>query len=228
MMKFTFPPLSRRSAALLTALALTGCAVLQAPPRPQVYDFGPGPLSAVQEHSASLPPLVLPEVEASAALDSPALLYRLAYADVQELRPYAQARWSMTPAQLLRQRVREQLGGQRTVLSGPEVAAGGAPVLRLELEEFSQVFDTVRESSALVRVRATLLVPGTLRNTLKAQAQTTLVLRQPAERPDAAAGVAALARASDALAGQLQAWLQQVQSAAPADAQPPASAPAAR
>jgi cholesterol transport system auxiliary component len=212
MMKTPLFSLLRRSAVLLSALTLAACSSLQPAPRQQVYDFGPGPQRAVVARGvAVLPPLGLPEVEASAALDSPALLYRLAYADVQELHPYAQARWSMPPAQLLRQRVREQLAQQRTVLSGPEANASSAPVLRLELEEFSQVFSSVRDSSALLRVRATLLVPGALRNTLRVQAQTTLVLNQPAGRPDAAAGVAALAQASDALALKLQDWLQLVQ-----------------
>ena len=45
---------------------------------------------------------------------SNAVLYRLAYADGQQLRPYSQARWSQPPAQLLQQRLREQLVGIQT------------------------------------------------------------------------------------------------------------------
>ena len=104
-----------RALICLIFLGLTGCGVLQAPVRPVVYDFGPGAVvpakPALLAHlAAPLPALVLAEVEATAALDTTAVLYRLAYSDAQQLRPYAQARWSMPPVQLLRQRLRENLG----------------------------------------------------------------------------------------------------------------------
>lgn len=54
---------------------------------------------------------------APSALDTLPIIYRLGYSDAQQLRPYAQARWSMPPAQLLRQRVRETLGQRRAVLN---------------------------------------------------------------------------------------------------------------
>ena len=97
--------------------AISACSSLQPPPRAVVFDFGPGATTAVPSNRmANLPPLVLAEVQAHAALDSTAVLYRLGYSDVQQLRPYAQARWSMAPAQLVRQRLREQLGQRRAVL----------------------------------------------------------------------------------------------------------------
>ena len=110
----------RRSVALPSALLLGAllCACA-APPaaRSVVYDFGPGATQPVMSNRmAPLPPLVLADVEAPAALEGNAVLYRLAYADAQQLRPYAQARWTMPPGQLLRQRLREQLGQRRPVL----------------------------------------------------------------------------------------------------------------
>ncbi|MBX9612296.1 MAG: PqiC family protein [Burkholderiales bacterium] len=113
----------------LIFVLLTGCALPQPPARPTVYDFGPGPTTlpatAPTTHRlAPLPPIALAEVSASPALDGTAVLYRLAYADAFELRPYAQARWSMAPAQLLHQRLRDGLGQRRTVLD-----ADGASVL---------------------------------------------------------------------------------------------------
>ena len=53
---------------------LAGCALPAPPVRPAVYDFGPGALSTPA---------------ASEVLDSSAMLYRLAYANVQQLKPYA-------------------------------------------------------------------------------------------------------------------------------------------
>ena len=59
-------------------------------------------------------PLAITDVAtAGGALENMAVLYRLGYTDAQELRPYSKARWSMPPAQLLRQRLRERLGHRR-------------------------------------------------------------------------------------------------------------------
>ena len=84
--------------ALLAALALAGCSGLpDKPTRATMYDFGPGPLAtSPTTRLAPLPPLALDDISTSGgALDHQAVLYRLGYADVQQLRPYAQARWSM-------------------------------------------------------------------------------------------------------------------------------------
>ena len=104
-------PRMPRAAALWASLAVV--TVLSACSSPAqriaVYDFGPGATAPQPSNRmAPLPPLLLADVEAASALDGTAVLYRLAYADVQQLRPYAQARWSMPPAQLLRQRPERQ------------------------------------------------------------------------------------------------------------------------
>ena len=99
-----------------------------------------------------MPAIALAEIEPSAALDGTSVLYRLAYADAQQLQPYGLARWTMTPAQLVRQRLRDALG-QR----GPVVNAGDANVpltLRVELDEFSHLFEAPDKSTGLVRLRA--------------------------------------------------------------------------
>ena len=187
-------------------LALAGLLVACGTPpvaRQTVYDFGPGALQALPA-AAGQTAIVLLEVEAPPALDGTALLYRLGYHDAQQLQPYALARWSMPPAQLLRQRARDQLGQQRAVLSMTDGGAAQALVLRLELEEFSQLFDTPAHSQALVRVRATLSQTGAKGHVL---AQTTLVQQSLARSADAAGGAQALSRASDALVLQLDQWL---------------------
>jgi cholesterol transport system auxiliary component len=199
-------------ASLLLLAALAGCAAPTA--RVAVYDFGPGATQAMPSNRmAPLTPLLLAEVEASSAQDGTAVLYRLAYADAQQLRPYAQARWSMPPAQLLRQRLREHLGQRRSLLAPSDAMAPGSLALRLELEEFSQLFASAQSSSALVRVRATVSRSG---SPAKLLAQTGFVVQRPAASPDAAGGVQALAQATDALVQQVDAWLQQVAAAEPA------------
>lgn len=202
-------------AAATFALLLTACSALPDKPsaRPAVYDFGPGPIAAAAMPSSSaaastptvpVPALTLEDIDAPDALDGTAILYRLSYADVQQLRPYAQARWSMTPAQLVRQRLREQLSQQRVVLSPAEGPAN--LVLRLELEEFTQVFEAPDRSVGLVRLRATLLESTGGRERLVAQRRFTV--ERPAPSPDAAGGVRALTVATDAAVDEIAQWLK--------------------
>lgn len=207
-----------RAIPVLLAVLLAGCSVLpDKPQRPAQYDFGPGPVAAVPtDRRAPLPPLALAEVEASGPLEAATgVLYRLAYTDAQQLRPYALARWSMPPAELVRQRLREQLGQRRTIVSAGEGAAmlrtdGRQPlVVRIELEEFSQLFTAPATSSGLVRLRATVV--DNLPAGEKVLAQRQVIVQRPAPTADAAGGVRALAEATDAAAAELSQWLETVE-----------------
>ena len=190
----------------LLACLLPGCSALpSAPVRPAVYDFGPGALTPSAKTNPGLPPVVLQEVTAPPALDSAAVLYRLAYSDAQQLRPYAQARWSMRPAQLVRQRLRESLSLKRAVVNPGETSVPLA--LRVELQEFSQLFDTAQNSSGLVRLRATLIAVKDGADRLVAQ--QVFVVQWPAASPDAPGGVRALMAATDEAVEEIGVWLQQ-------------------
>jgi cholesterol transport system auxiliary component len=204
-----------RPGMLLACLLLGACTVLpDKPVRAVVYDFGPG----VRVTSDAAPvsprpaPIHLGEVDAASALDSTALLYRLAYADAQLLQPYSQARWSMPPALLLRQRLREMLGQTQPVLrqgDGLHAGAHAARLLQLELGEFSQVFDTPEASVGLVRVHATVVMPTAGGG--RTLAQRSFVAQQPAPSPDAAGGVRALTAASDLVLSDIAQWLSTLQ-----------------
>ena len=154
------------------------------------------------------------------ALPSPPsrpVLYRLAYADARQLRPYSQARWSQPPAQLLQQRLREQLGQRRAILKADDGAAqardaaqgGRLPaVLRVELEEFSHLFASASDSAGVVRLRATVVDLTLGGEALRGQRVFTV--RTPARSADAAGGVAALADASTQVAQEVAEWVEQV------------------
>jgi len=202
---------------MFLALAVSGCSGLpDKPTRATMYDFGPGPL-AVQPSTrqAPLPPLALDDISTSGgALDNMAVLYRLAYTDAQQLRPYSQARWSMPPAQLVRQRLREQLGLRRAVFSaGSSVALNRSQnavlplLLRLDLEEFSHLFTAPNASVGLIRLRATLVevTPGGE----KLVGQRNVIVQRPAPSNDAPGGIRALTAATDAAIEELEQWLQQ-------------------
>lgn len=175
-----------------------------------VYDFGPGTVSAPSASpTAPQPALALGLVQASPALDGTAVLYRLAYNDAQQLKPYAQARWSMAPAQLLRQRLSEHLSQGRALLSPGDIGPTGSPTpptLRVELEEFSHLFQTPSTSVGLLRLRVTVVQPGPTGERLVAQ--RSIVVQQPALTADAPGGVRALTAAVDTAAQEIGVWLQ--------------------
>ncbi len=198
---------------LLIAAALTACSTPQPPALKTVYDFGPmlnaqlqnASLNATRSPTLSVTPsttrtaaIALPEIEASGSLQSPALLYRLQYSNPQELRPYAGARWSVPPAQLVRERIRDALSLQSPVLN----AEGSAPfTLRIELDEFSHLFESPDKSQGILRLRASLFQGNQL------AAQTTVLAKAPAPSQDAAGGVRALRAATDDAAKQVAAWM---------------------
>jgi cholesterol transport system auxiliary component len=184
--------------ALVVCGLLVACSTPQAPSPKTVFDFGPVLQSPVASAAQRQTPIALPEIEAGAGLDSPAMLYRLAYSDAQQLRPYAQARWSVPPAQLVRARLRDALAAQ-----GPVIATEGLSPwsLRVELDEFSHIFDSPASSQGVVRLRASLLQGDRL------AAQTTVLAKAAAPAQDAAGGVKALTAATDDAVRQLSSWL---------------------
>jgi cholesterol transport system auxiliary component len=200
---------------LSTVLAVSACSSIapDKPVRATQYDFGPG-ATDIAPATATQPAIVLHDLEAPSALESSALLYRLAYSDAHQLHPYAHARWSSPPTQLVRQRLRELLGRDRPVLDPSESAAlartgGLVPrVLRLDLEEFSHVFDSPTQSWGVVRLRATLTENTPAGERLVGQ--RVFAQRQPAPSADATGGVRAITAATDAAAKDIAAWLVQL------------------
>ena len=205
---------------LFGVFLLAGCSALpDKPVRANLYDFGPGDLTGKPTtQQTALPALAIDDISTSGgALDNQAVLYRLSYQNAQELRPYTLARWAAPPAQLVRQRLREQLGQRRSVFD----ARGGLALnrsqnavlpllLRLDLEEFSQVFTEPEASVGLIRLRATLIEQATSGEKLIAQRR--IVVQRPAPSADAQGGIKALTQATDAAIEEIDLWLQQTTS----------------
>ena len=202
---------------LFGLVLVSGCSIIDKPTRASLYDFGPVPLSAPGGTAtvSTLPPLVIADIATSGgALDNQGVLYRLAYADAQQLRPYSQARWSMLPAQLVRQRLRERLSQRRVVLNAREGVAlnrvqnASLPMLRLELEEFSQLFSAPDASVGLIRLHATLvdITPAGE----KLVGQRSFGVQRPASSADAPGGVRALTEATEAAIEEIEQWLLQM------------------
>lgn len=216
--------LALRTTCLALALWLAGCSAL--PSRPAAaerYDLGlvnlsqlaPAPAAAAPRTAPVPVPLVLAEVQAPGLTDGmTAMLYRLRYADGQQLRAYQHARWSQPPAQMLEQRLRTRLGQERPVLSERDEISFRAPdsrtlaTLKVELDEFSQVFDSTSTSYAVVRVRASLIARDVRTGGNVLQGQKVLTAQLPATTADAPGGAKAMALAVDDVTAQLGRWLQ--------------------
>lgn len=206
------------AAAICLGLLLTGCSALpDKPVRATMYDFGPGDLTQPPStRQAPLASLAIDEVNTSGgAIDNMGVLYRLNYSDSQLVRPYSQARWTMPPAQLVHQRLREKLGQHRAVFNAGESASlnhsdnGALPrLLRLDLEEFSQIFTAPDTSLGLIRLRATLLDITPAGE--KLVSQRNVIVQRPAPTSDAPGGVRALTAATDAAIEEIDQWLQQI------------------
>lgn len=186
---------------LAAALLAAGCAI-GANSRPEIasYDFGPAPAAAARPVLAKA--LVVYDVGAPAWMESTAIFYRLAYRDPARPQAYANNRWVMPPAALLTGRLRQRLSaasGAGVVMPADAIRTEAA--LRVELDEFTQIFDAVDRSRALVRMRATLLGKraGILQRAFSAE--------RTVASADAEGGVRALAAASDEVIEQILQWL---------------------
>ena len=176
-------------------LLLSACVggARNAPPL-TVFDFG---LPAERIAAYATHARLALEVRSPPWFDSLNVDYRLAYEDPLKPREYAGSRWAGPPASLLAQRLRQQLG---MVASSANTAADC--VLRVELQEFSQVFDSANKSHGVLQGVVSLidgrrqLVDGRL-----------VHIEKPATTQDAAGGVGALVAASDELGFELANWL---------------------
>lgn len=157
-----------------------------------VYDLGPLASGPVTEHRSL--GLAL-DVRAPLWFDALGINYRLAYAEPARLREYARARWAGPPAQLIQQRLIQDLAlvpaGQSRTLC----------LLRLDIDEFSQVFATPTASRGVLQGRVQWLDRS--RTSL---AERQVKIDQLAASNDSPGGVAALAMAVGELARQIEAW----------------------
>lgn len=206
--------------SLRTLLALSTCALLlggcaSAPPTTARYDFGPLPAAtatAAVATTASPTPaasnpigtLMVADLTGPASLDSEHMQYRLLYADARQTRPYAHNQWAATPFQLLGQRLRTSFAQSGVKVLATTDAITNPTVLRMEVNEFAQNFDSATSSYGVINVRASLFRQHRLID------QRTFQRSVAAPTADAAGGAQALAAASDALAADLLVWLNGV------------------
>ncbi|SEN54580.1 ABC-type transport auxiliary lipoprotein family protein [Nitrosomonas marina] len=137
-------------------------------------------------------------------LDTRGINYRLKYHNRSQSYTYANSRWSSPPAFLLTQQIKHKIAtATRHLVIKDTSMAIAENELHVELEEFSQVFDTLNDSHVIIRFRASLV-----NNTHRLIAQKIFSIKQTAPTADAAGAVEAFSIASNKLVDALVEWLQ--------------------
>jgi cholesterol transport system auxiliary component len=166
------------------------------------YDLAALPASAAGQPRIRAS-LLVHAVAAPSWLETYSIVYRLNYQDAARQLTYANSRWAAPAAALLTQRLRAQLAAASDGgILGVADSARADYALRIELEDFSQVFDTAAASRAVIVARASIV--NVTRRTL--QAQKTFTIEKPAPGANAEGGVRALTAASGELIDAVVAW----------------------
>lgn len=166
-----------------------------------LYDLGMLPAQKNVAAPAALPPLSIAEVSAPAWLNTRLMYYRFAFANDQQPQPYANSRWSMPPAELFGQRLRARMAQAGGMVLSTSDGATNVPVMRIEADDFTQIFSTPQQSIVRVNVRASVL------NGRALVAHKNFLREVAAPTPDADGGARALANASDAVITDMMNWV---------------------
>jgi len=184
----------RFMALLLVCLSLAACFTSgkRGDTAVAVYDLGPV-IGRASPPMRKKPMAV--EVRAPLWFDSLGIGYRLAYAEPARLREYAKARWAGPPGQLIQLKLMRDLG---------LVSAGQGRtscVLRLDLAEFTQVFDAATTSRAVLQGRVQWLD-----RSRASLAERPFSFEQPAGTPDSKGAVTGLTAVVEQLTVAIALW----------------------
>ncbi len=137
------------------------------------------------------------DVQAPSWLGTPAMQFRLAYADAGRRQSYAASRWAAPPAELLESALRRRIASGET-----DVSSAGCR-LRIDIDEFAQVFDTTDTSRAVIEARVLLLAA----RSDQLLARRVISLSRPATTADAKGGVTAFADLTGEMSRDVAFWL---------------------
>lgn len=189
----------RRLALILLFLGLAGCFTSGKRGTEKglaIYDLGAPPAPLI----ASRPSPLAVEVRAPLWMDTLGINYRLLYADPTRLREYSMVRWAGPPAQMLQQRLSQQLA----------LATAGQGrarcLVRIEISELSQVFSAPELSKGVLQGRAYWLDQSR-----RQLAEWVVDIEKVAASQNSGGGVAALQAVVGQLARDLHAWEQELQ-----------------
>lgn len=185
--------------SLVGSLLLQGCATKGQ--RAALYDFGTMQNTGSEQALPALPPISIAEIQAPAWLDNTHMFFRLNYANEQQPRPYAYSRWTMPPAQLFSQRIKSRLAQAGGAVLPTTAGIVNTPVLRLEADNFMQLFESAEKSTVRIELRATVSQGS------RFIGQKSFIKQLLAPTADASGEAAAMSLASDAAIEDIAAWL---------------------
>ena len=180
--------------------ALVACgSVPKAAPGYAVHDFG-----SLDEAPARGPVLPIRHAEVVPApwLASTAMQYRLAYSQPTRRQSFLENRWAAQPAQLV------ELAVKRSLRSNESSPAASGCRLRIDLDEFAQVFESESVSRGVLEARAALLAP----RSDQLVATRSFSVSRPAPSANAVGGVVALREGVAELNHALVGWLDTLDS----------------
>src|SRR4029450_8327039 len=125
--------------------------------QPASYDLGPL-APAASSNSRIAETLMLPEVTAPAWLSGNGIVYRLVFENASRPQTYTMSRWTARGPAVGTHRLRSRFAAAAP--NGIVTGADGVRadyLLRVELEDFSQSFDTPASSRGTVQARAGLI-----------------------------------------------------------------------
>lgn len=194
--------------AAFLATLLAGCTLIQKESSPvALYDLGPIPMSAAGAVLSSQTMIQVANISAPAWLDTQAIRYRLAYHDPARIYTYAGSRWNAPPAELLTERFRQYFATRNiNINSQNKEHAPTGYLLKIDLGEFTQIFNAPDSSEVVVQLHATLYEP----TSRLPVAQQNFSGRQAAQTADAAGAVTAFILVSDSLLDELVQWLSDI------------------
>lgn len=212
-------PLSRflPMAMMITiAFLLAGCSLLNGKKGQTTVEYDLGSLAAAESGVAndwsanagnySVPEgITLAEIAAPAALQNNKIQYRRLHKDAYARNAYAYSKWSANLPSLLQQQLYTRLNQQ--IISGVNKPSSASPsryILQITLSEFIHEFSSEFDSTGAVILQAQLY--DQYRN--KMVSNRVFTQRQPVASADPAAGVAALAEATQIIIQELQIWLR--------------------
>tara|TARA_R110002073_G_scaffold231480_1_gene392565 strand:+ start:609 stop:1235 length:627 start_codon:yes stop_codon:yes gene_type:complete len=196
---------------ILIILLLSGCALTRQPQIPvAVYDFGlqqsPYSTQTTKIPQTKIYNIQVPEATSPLWLDNQAIHYRLSYHNAAESYTYANSRWTAAPAALFTQIVRQRIvSDTHNQITNDNDHAKTDYILHMDLGEFTQVFDTINNSRAVISLRTSLIE----RRTRLLLAQNNFSMEETAPTANAAGAVHALTISSSKLVDKLIDWLSQ-------------------
>lgn len=190
---------------IFLAILLAGCTFIpKASPSISTYDLGPARLSTPDPTSSPIT-IQIANISAPVWLDTQSIYYRLAYHDPARIYTYARSRWNAPPAQLLTERFKQYFATQN-IHSQRKNHTLVNYLLKIDLEEFTQIFNTPDNSEAVIQLRATLYEP----TSHYLIAQHDFLGKQTTQTADAAGAIAAFILVSDHLLNELIQWISNV------------------